>query len=156
MFFSRRDPLINFIVFSSLTLPSIAAMILPQTRDHMFPHANTFIIWLVSLIGIIWSFDHISKMLSSKYNSSCMLLLLSAHTLSIQRDRFRLWIGVFPSLKKQRIGSRKTLPKTVSLSPPTLVGTSCISSQSKMGAVAYTNGMATSTTNLQASICSCF
>ena len=115
-FFKKRS-FHKFIVFSSLTLPSIAVMILPQTRDHMFPHANTFIIWLVSLIGIIWSFDHISKMLSSKYNYLCMLLLLSAHTFLSNGTDLDSGLSFFPSLKKQRIGSETS--KDISLYLPT-------------------------------------
>ena len=101
----------KFLVFSSLMLPSVAVMILPQTRDHMFPHANTFIIWLVSLLGIIWSFDHISKMLSSKYNSICMLLLLSAHTFMSNATDLDSGLEFFPVSQKTTKWLKENTPE---------------------------------------------
>lgn len=59
--FRKKETWIPFSVLSALMLPSLVITFLPQARDYLFPQANTFPIWLISLLGIIWALEQLSQ-----------------------------------------------------------------------------------------------
>jgi hypothetical protein len=70
----KREVSSQFWILCSLALPSLVITLLPQARDILFPHANTFPIWLLGLLGIIWGIEHISQLLPKSWSNGFMAL----------------------------------------------------------------------------------
>lgn len=96
----KREVSSQFWILCSLTLPSLVITILPQARDFMFPHANSFPVWLIGLLGIIWGIEQISHILPKLWSHGFMALGITLLTCFSNPVHLDSGVEFFPIAQK--------------------------------------------------------
>ena len=90
----------SFWILFLFSMPSLAITILPQARDSLFPQANTFPIWIYTLIGFVCALHQIAHRFFQKYTPLCMFLCIALLHISSKNVFIDAGISFLPLAQK--------------------------------------------------------